>query len=69
MPDTDAAAAPAGSAAPPLYAMESNEVDCTITRTDGTREEGTARIVHQPGAVLPARIDHTCDATCGRCPR
>lgn len=60
MPEAESAAAVRG-------AMESTAVPLTITRRDGSREEGTARVVHPAGAPVPPRVDHKCGDQCGRC--
>jgi hypothetical protein len=54
--------------APPrmrFASAESTEVPATTVHTDGTTTAGTARIVHEPGAPVPAQVQHDCGPRCG----
>lgn len=59
----------AGAERPAPRVMASTEVPGTVTRTDGTVDTGTVRVVHPAGTPAPPRIDHQCGPTCGRCPQ
>ena len=47
--------------------MDSTPVPSTTVHRDGTTTTGTVLVVHAPGAILPAEVEHECGPRCSRC--